>query len=401
MGKLRYVAAGDTPEPSPHNFHLPALSAFRDERLVPLRDMRPIPTIDELSAASTHAQLKTHGFTALHYPTSLHAAPHTSESFKDPQLLTQRYVPETAEMLKRLTGCRTVVAETLLLRTVTWSESDALATHAGHGDQSQQQPGSDSDPPPSVTQSHSEPPEQSAPVLPQPTKSARAPKDLPDFDAGFPQFIGFDRTATGGGGGGGGVSPAPKIHLDYSPRGARAHIRHYHPELRAAAKEIIAAEDEKNAGAVCDGDLSEVYGGPRWAVYSVWRPLKPVRRDPLGLGDGRTFREGDYVPINIKTPCLGLGDDDGNGGGGGSSSKKRVQTHDAEGYLARWSEGHAWYWISGQRPEEVLVVAFFDSEAERENPKTAGGTLHSSVHLPGTEDEEARESLEMRCLCVW
>lgn len=275
-------------------------------------------------------------------------------------------------MLRQLTGCRAVFAETLLLRTVTWSESDALATHAGHGDQLQQRESG---------------PEQSQQQQ-QPTEPAK-PLEQPDFEKGFPQFIGFD-SATGagaGGGGGGGVSPAPKIHLDYSPRGMRVHIRHYHPELRAAAKEIIAAEDAAVLS-TSGKKLSENYDGPRWATYSVWRPLKPVKRDPLALGDGRTFREADYVPINIKTPCLGLPDG-------------KMETHDAEGYLARWSEGHEWYWIRDQKPEEVLVIGFFDSVAESENEKTAGGTLHSSVNLPGTEGEEARESLEMRCLCVW
>ena len=102
--------------------------------------------------------------------------------------------------------------------------------------------------------------------------------------------------------------------------------------------------------------------------------------------------EGDYIPVDIKTPCLGR-----DGGEG-------KDTHMAEGFLARYNEGHEWYWIEGQRPEEVLVIGLFDSEMEGKGFKGAGGTLHSSVEIVGGEDghmEEARESLEVRCLCIW
>ena len=31
----------------------------------------------------------------------------------------------------------------------------------------------------------------------------------------------------------------------------------------------------------------------------------------------------------------------------------------------------------------------------------AGGVMHSSVHVDGTEDEEARVSIEVRCVVIW
>lgn len=31
----------------------------------------------------------------------------------------------------------------------------------------------------------------------------------------------------------------------------------------------------------------------------------------------------------------------------------------------------------------------------------AGGVMHSSVHVDGTEDEEARASIEVRCVVIW
>ncbi|KAM7219727.1 hypothetical protein V8F06_004940 [Rhypophila decipiens] len=350
FGRLRYVAAGHNPEPSPHNYHLPAISEFSDVRILPLHSMRPVPTVDALSSKKNHAQLETHGFTAVYHPTTLHSPPYTLSSWKDPALLSKYYIPDTTVMLKALTGCKTVVTETLLLRSAVWTESDALATHAGHGEE-------------------------------QNTSSAYL-----DLETGFPSFIGFNPSS-------GGVSPAPKPHLDYSPVGARVHIREYHPLLTAAAKEIICAEDallSEDPAAPLRDIYTKSPSTKQWAMYSIWRPLKPVKRDPLALLDQRSMSPDDYIPVGIKTPCLVRT---------GDEAKK---SHVAEGYLARYSDGHEWFWIDEQKPEEVLVIGLFDSELEGKGWKGAGGTLHSSVELVGQgEDIEARESLEMRCLCIW
>ncbi|KAI1624984.1 hypothetical protein EDD37DRAFT_372541 [Exophiala viscosa] len=348
-GKLRYIPLGETPKPSPHNFHLPEMKEFGDVRLQPLVDMRPVPTVADLpNAKEGTAQLSTHGFAAVHHPTSMNSAPYTINSWKDPNLLKQHYVPETEEMVRQMTGAKTVLTEALLIRSAIWSEQDALATHAGHGENE-----------------------------PEPEQKSQEDTDL---ELGFPQFIGFSKKH-------GGASPAPKVHLDYAPNGARTHLRKYHPTMTTAAKEIIAAEDKLLAEGK---SLRETYAesklGPRWALFSIWRPLKRVHRDPLALGDARTFLERDYVPVIVKTPNLGIPGD--------------ISTHSTESYLAHWSEGQKWYFVPKQEPEEVLVIGLFDSERDKETV-AAGGTLHSSVDLPGTENEEPRESVELRCLAIW
>lgn len=348
-GKLRYIPQGNTPVPSPHNFHLPAISEFGDVRLQPLIDMRPVPTVPELPQAKEGtAQLATHGFTAVRHPTTLNSAPYTRESWSDPNLLKKFYMPETEEMVKQITGAKTVITEALLLRSAVWSEADALATHAGHGDQKE-------------------------------AAAREKSQEEQDLELGFPQFIGFTP-------GIGGASPAPKVHLDYAPNGARTHLRKYHPTMTEVAKDIISAEEQLLAeGKSLRDEYAASKLGPRWALYSIWRPLKRVRRDPLALGDARTFLESDYVPVIVKTPNLGVSE---------------TATHDTESYLAHWSEGQKWYFISQQEPEEALVIGLFDSDRDKDTV-AAGGTLHSSVDLPGTENEEARESLELRCLAVW
>ncbi|KAM7192313.1 hypothetical protein V8F20_008904 [Naviculisporaceae sp. PSN 640] len=351
LGRLRYVPAGHIPEPSPHNYHLPAISEFSDIRVLPLHSMIPLPTVDGLDGAKDHAQLHTHGFTALRHPTALHSMPYTLSSWKDPVLLSKHYIYDTAAMLKTITGCKTVITEALLLRSALWTESDALATHAAHSNQ-----------------------------------ESDTSNSYLELETGFPSFIGFNPSS-------GGVSPAPKPHLDYSPAGARVHIREYHPLLTAAAEDIISTEDSILA-ANPSVPLAEIYsttpGAKRWAMHSIWRPLKTVRRDTLALLDQRSMSEGDYIPVGIKTPCLGRP--------GGEQNKSHV----AEGYVARYSEGHRWFWIDEQKPEEVLIIGLFDSDMEAKGWKGAGGTLHSSVELLEQGDHiEARESLELRCLCIW
>ncbi|EXJ94811.1 hypothetical protein A1O1_03209 [Capronia coronata CBS 617.96] len=352
-GRLRYIPQGQTPNPSPHNFHLPAMAEFGDVRLQPLIDMRPVPTVAELpSAKEGTAQLSTHGFTAISHPTRMNMAPYTPASWKDPKLLKELYVPDTEEMVKQITGAKTVITEALLLRSAVWTEEDALATHAGHGNKDGEG---------------------------KPDANEKTPEEE-ELELGFPQFIGFSPKH-------GGASPAPKVHLDYAPNGARVHLRKYHPNMTAVAKDVIAAEEKLLAEGK---SLREEYAasklGPRWALYSIWRPLKRVHRDPLALGDARTFLEEDYVPVVVKTPNLGVPGD--------------TSTHETESYLARWSPGQKWYFIPKQEPEEVLVVGLFDSDRDKDTV-AAGGTLHSSVDLPGTENEEPRESLELRCLAIW
>src|SRR6266498_1909707 len=122
-GKLRYIPRGQTPTPSPHNFHLPAISEFGDVRSLPLHDMRPVPSVDQLPCSKEGtAQLATHGFTAVRHPSAMHSAPYSRASWNDPKLLGQIYVPETEDMVKRITGAKKVVTEGLLLRSAIWTE---------------------------------------------------------------------------------------------------------------------------------------------------------------------------------------------------------------------------------------------------------------------------------------
>jgi hypothetical protein len=93
--------------------------------------------------------------------------------------------------------------------------------------------------------------------------------------------------------------------LDYAPNGARTHIRKYHTRVAELTSKIIEAEDRLIAKGISLAELKDHYNGPRWAMFSVWRPLKTVKRDPLALSDCRTFPKEDYVDFKVSFPSAG------------------------------------------------------------------------------------------------
>jgi len=324
-GIFRYITKGIKPIESKHLYHLPETAEFRDVRSLPMTDIRS--SID-LGSDSPY-KLNQQGFTARRHTTALKSQSYPHSSWNDETILKEIYIPEIEALLLQVTGGRTIFTDSVVMRNNIHTEVDGLAR-----------------------------------------------EDSPEEVSEFPKFVG---TKVGAGG-----SPAPKVHLDYAPSGARTHIRKYHAKVTELCSEIIEAENRLLAKGVWPAGLKDHYDGPRWAMFSVWRPLKAVRRDPLALSDCRTFPKEDYVDFNVLFPSAG-----------------GAENHKEEVYLAYGSEGHAWHWISNQQPDEVLIIQLFDSEAEKNGLGVAGGVMHSSVHVDGTEHEQARESVEVRCTVIW
>jgi len=337
-GILRYITRGITPTASPHLYHLPAIEEFGDVRSLPITDIKNTLRLGDKSPYS----LDTHGFAGRHHVSQMHSAPYDRQSWNDEGLLKSIYVPEVEALLKQLTGAKKIMTEMVLVRSQTHSEVDALADSEGQTDGADD--GND------------------------------------EVDDPWPKMIGISV--------GGGASPAPKVHLDFSPAGARTHLRKFHGELAKAGVDVIAAEDQLLASGISNGDLSQHYDGPRWAMYSIWRPLKRVRRDPLAFADRRSFPKSDYIPVSLVEPT-------------GKAIRHlygQETEHEAETLLAYGSEEHKWCWIWDMEPRDVVAIQLFDSEAES---KGYCGVMHSSVSVPGTEDEPARESIEVRCTAIW
>lgn len=108
----------------------------------------------------------------------------------------------------------------------------------------------------------------------------------------------------------------------------------------------------------------------RTQLVNVWMPLRPVRRDPLGVCDVRTV-DYDKDIVEIKMSSEGI---------------------DFATCSVRPNGQHKWYYRSGMQWGDVLLLKIADCDETEQRT----GVPHASFHVPGTEDEPARESVEIR-----
>lgn len=144
-------------------------------------------------------------------------------------------------------------------------------------------------------------------------------------------------------------------------------------------QEAIEAEDARARG--------EDVPVPRYAAYSVWRPLATVKRDPLAVCDYRTIEK--ETASKHKYRSLSEQNPDG----------KYVMEYWHIG-IPKDPNQAQWYWMPEQTPEDVLVLKFADSAAETD-PSIARYCAHASPHVMGTQNEEARMSIESRVITFW
>ncbi|KAH7360642.1 hypothetical protein BKA65DRAFT_493698 [Rhexocercosporidium sp. MPI-PUGE-AT-0058] len=122
----------------------------------------------------------------------------------------------------------------------------------------------------------------------------------------------------------------------------------------------------------------------RHSIINVWRPIRTIKRDPLALSDARSIPEEDLVHV---TTYLAKGRTNMTWG---------VLPPAVDEKTGR-QEKHKWYWCSEMTPDEVFLFKILDSKLDgraRRDP-------HSAFHIEGTEGEETRQSIEMRCMVFW
>ncbi|KAL8735809.1 MAG: hypothetical protein Q9166_000673 [cf. Caloplaca sp. 2 TL-2023] len=123
------------------------------------------------------------------------------------------------------------------------------------------------------------------------------------------------------------------------------------------------------------GDRAEELLQKRYALINVWRPLKPVYKDPLSYCDGSTVPDGDFVVRELNMP-------------NGAPPK--------ENSAVKLGDGHIWYYLYGQKEDEVTFIRCWDSK-----PGVVKRCPHSAVRDQAMDDMEDRESIEARCLVFW
>ncbi|KAF1814345.1 hypothetical protein P152DRAFT_465221 [Eremomyces bilateralis CBS 781.70] len=106
----------------------------------------------------------------------------------------------------------------------------------------------------------------------------------------------------------------------------------------------------------------------------VWRPIKTILRDLLGLADAHSVPKSDLVPSKLIYP------------------DRKGKT-----YSVRPNPAHRWYFKYAQRPDEPLFIKCYDSL----NDGRARRVPHSAFVNPAHVNEPPRESIEVRALVFY
>jgi GA4 desaturase len=196
--------------------------------------------VPELFTSSSPFSLETTGFKVLKHASRLHSAPYTQDSFLSQSTLKDIYQHEVADLMKKELNCSKV-----------WVTQSALRLKKAY-----------------------------APLMTASERAVAPTKLLEDERCGTKLDGTEDHTKPLILGGESAVGPARSMHIDYSASGASALLRNSRPEILddEIVKDIIAVDDKEGQGM-----------GRRYAIFSIWRPIKEVARDPLAMCDPRTI----------------------------------------------------------------------------------------------------------------
>ncbi|WPH04500.1 Hypothetical protein R9X50_00739100 [Acrodontium crateriforme] len=144
--------------------------------------------------------------------------------------------------------------------------------------------------------------------------------------------------------------PVRRVHIDQSYTASEQRVTHHLPK---EANELLKK---------------------RFQIINVWRPIKQIFKDPLGVADAHSVPDSDLVPVGLIYP------------------DRRGET-----YTVRPNPDHRWYFKYGQKPEEVTLIKCYDSLVDGR----ARRVPHTAFTNPSEEDKPSRESIEVRALVFY
>lgn len=147
--------------------------------------------------------------------------------------------------------------------------------------------------------------------------------------------------------------PVRSVHIDQSYKAGLERVAHHLPE---EAESLLKG---------------------RVQIINVWRPIKTILKDPLGVISANTVQEDELVPIQLIYPNR-VGETFG-------------VRPEKEG---RTDGGHQWNYLFKQTPNEVTLIKCFDSKTDGR----ARRAPHSAFINDEFEEEDPRESIEVRAL---
>lgn len=123
-------------------------------------------------------------------------------------------------------------------------------------------------------------------------------------------------------------------------------------------------------------------------ITQAWRPIKTIRKDPLGVADARSVPDDDLVEARVIYPdhemCTW-------------TIKAGPNMGDAAA-AAVPTTAHRWFYKHEQTPDEVMLIKCFDSIADGSVARRAA---HSAFRDADYEDAEPRESVEIRAFVFY
>ena len=144
--------------------------------------------------------------------------------------------------------------------------------------------------------------------------------------------------------------PVRRVHIDQSYSASRDRVFYHLPE---EADELVKK---------------------RFQIINVWRPIKTIFKDPLGIADAHSVPDSDLIGAALIYP------------------NRRGET-----YAVKPNPAHRWYYKYGQRPDEVTLIKCFDSWDDGR----ARRVPHTAFTNPEEEDKDPRESIEVRALVFY
>ena len=146
--------------------------------------------------------------------------------------------------------------------------------------------------------------------------------------------------------------PSSVIHNDYTEWSAEQRLRTLLPD---EADRLLAGH---------------------FAIINLWRSIAGVIETmPLAFCDSKTLKADDLVSVKRV-------------------AKDRV----GELQLARFNAAHEWYYFTGMRSDEAVLIKTYDSARDGRNQYT----IHTTFADPNSSvDAAARQSLETRCFVFY
>jgi len=146
-------------------------------------------------------------------------------------------------------------------------------------------------------------------------------------------------------------TPAQNVHVDNDFETLRQMARALAPE---------SGREEHLAG--------------RQILINLWRPIKPVGRDPLAVADGACMRRANLHPVRLLA--------------------SRAHAKEPRGFNISHDPMQRWYYLSDMQPNEVLAFTQVDTKADAVQ-WAAHSAFSDPTSLPSAPE---RESIEIRAV---